>query len=96
MRFTPLDPAAPHQAINVSLPPRARLVPRNKENGQNEDPLFLVFSPKDEQKIYLCPPIFFLPPPPQSRNSGARPGPGQSHGNFSSFNVCQRQNAAID
>ena len=39
-------------------------MPRKKVNGQDEDPLFWVFSPRDEQKIYLCPPNFFLPPPP--------------------------------
>ena len=45
--------------------PRARLVPRKKINGQDED-LFLVFTPEFVGKIYLC-----SPPPPQLRCSGA-------------------------
>ena len=51
------------------MPPQARLVPRKKVNGQDED-LFLggVFTLEDDDKIHLCP-----PPPPQSRYSGAGP-----------------------
>ena len=73
-----------HAPPGYKRAPRARIVRRKEANGLYprgviwDEDLFLVFTPEFEEKIYMCPPEYFvcLPnifsaPPSQSRYSGA-------------------------